>query len=272
MEIKRGYLGLLTTVVLVSLIFVTFSTAVPDGADNASTINATRRVEAAPESLWARAGNVTEADFSGRTVTRFWQGFYGNVTGVITLEDSGANVFYNWTALDPTGEIYAANGTSTVSWVDVQCLNYSATGFRNDTGTGGDGAGARGGYNLNGMNLSELHRAFGFNVTVPSPDNVSATFIETNTHVSFFTGSLQFDTTECPTAYVYDSTGTDVAGSFEEVIMWDPMNNATIWASILEDDLLGFDQRLHDFEMLVLENGAGTDLANTLYYFWVELE
>ena len=54
--------------------------------------------------------------------------------------------------------------------------------------------------------------------------------------------------------------------------MWDPTNNATIWTSILEDNLRGFDQRFHDFEMLVLENGAGTETSTTVYYFWVELE
>ena len=46
-----------------------------------------------------------------------------------------------------------------------------------------------------------------------------------------------------------------------------------IFASIIEEaSVLGFDDRDHDFEMLVLEDGHGTDLATTTYYFYVELE
>ncbi|MBI4154092.1 hypothetical protein HY501_02045 [Candidatus Woesearchaeota archaeon] len=258
--------------VLIAVLGTLTVQALPDGANNASSVNSTRGSATDPESLWARAGNVTEADFTGPSVTNFWQGFYGNVSGVITLEDSGANVLYNWSTANPSGEIYAANGTSTISWVDVQCLNYTATGYRNDTGTGGDGAGTRGGYNLNGMNLSELHRAFGFSLTSISADNVSATFLESNTHAQFETGTLTFSTTECPTSYIYDSTGDGIAGSFEEAILWDPMNNATIWAALLENDLAGFDQRAHDFEMLVLEDGSSGNAVNTIYYFWVELQ
>ena len=46
-----------------------------------------------------------------------------------------------------------------------------------------------------------------------------------------------------------------------------------IFASLLyEGDPVGFDGDKHDFEMLVLENGHGTNTAVTVYYFWVELE
>jgi hypothetical protein len=34
----------------------------------------------------------------------------------------------------------------------------------------------------------------------------------------------------------------------------------------------GFDQRTHDFEMIVGENGHGVDSDPTLYYFYLELE
>ena len=260
------FAGLLFLVlILATLISVT---ALPDGADNINTPNSSGRIAAAAESLVAIAGNVTEADFRGNSVTQFWQGFYGNISGVITLEDGGANVLYNWSTTSPSGEIYAANGTSTVNWLKVQCLNYTSNGFRNDSGAPG---GAAGDYSLNGMNLSELHRTFGFNSSAPGPDNVSATFKESNTHDNFDTGSLTFSTAECPTAYVFNQLDKPSVGSFEEVILWDPANNATIWTSILENDAQGFDQRFHDFEMVVLENGA-SDTATTTYFFWVELQ
>src|SRR3989338_10176635 len=266
MEFKRGTIIFLLIGLLAVFLFGTFSIAVPDGADNTAA-NSSGRVVAVAESLPAIAGNVTEADFSGVSTTRFWQGFFGNVSGVITLEDGGANVIYNWTATNPRGEIYAANGTSTINWLTVQCLNFTANGSRD----GVPQAGTAGDYNLNGMNLSELHKAFGFNITGLSPDNVSATFKESNTHEQFYTGALTFSAAECPTAYIFGNTEKSTVGEFEEVLMWDPSNNATIWTSILEDNLAGFDQKLHDFEMLVLENGAGTE-GTTTTYFWLELQ
>lgn len=268
LEKDGKYIYIALVVFLLMLATFMSTLALPDGADNATAINSTTRIAAGPQSLLARDGNVTEGDFTGFSLTNFWQGFYGNVTGVITLEDGVGNVFYNWTTTNPRGEIYAANETTSISWLKIQCLNYTASGenaTRNTSGTAG-------GYGTFGMNLTELHRAFGFNVSVPTVDNVSATFKESNTHDQFFVGALTFDSAECPTAYVLNSNGASAAGSFEEVILWDPGNNATVWASILEDNLRGFDQRFHDFEMLVLENGAGTDTATTLYYFWVELE
>ena len=50
-------------------------------------------------SLFAQAGNVTQLDLSGKQVTSHWAGFYGNVSGSMTLEDSTGNVFYNWSGL-----------------------------------------------------------------------------------------------------------------------------------------------------------------------------
>ena len=263
-KLKRRIFGIVLFL-LVIFAAVMSTLAIPDGADNATAVNATRRAANTPESLLAIAGNVTESDFTGFSVTNFWQGFYGNVSGIITLEDGIGNALYNWSTASPGGEIYAANQTTSISWTSVMCLNYSAAAPRNNSGTFG-------GYGTNTMNLSELHRAFGFNVSVPSSDNVSATFKESNTHDQFDTGSLTFSAAECPTAYVFNSADAPVAGQFEEVILWDPANNATIWASILENNLNGFDQRFHDFEMLVLENGAGTETTTTLYYFWVELQ
>ncbi|MBI4154189.1 hypothetical protein HY501_02545 [Candidatus Woesearchaeota archaeon] len=251
---------------LFSLSLLSTALAVPDGADNATTVNSTRRAPGSPAQLAAVAGNVTELVISGYTVTQSWQGYYGNVTGTITLEDSGGNVLYNWTATNPNGEIYASN--KTVLWTSIQCFNFTATGTMNLSADVSNG----GGYSLSGLNLSGLHQLYSINNTNPPVDSVNITFFETNVHQMFFTGPFQFDSAECPTAYMHDNSGAKTAGSFEEVLLWDPLTNQTVFASLLEDNLLGFDQRSHDFEMIVLEDGHGTDTANTLYYFYVEIE
>jgi hypothetical protein len=61
-------------------------------------------------------------------------------------------------------------------------------------------------------------------------------------------------------------------GHFEEVLLYEPSSTSVVFTSLIEDNLLGFDQRTHDFEMMVLENGHKTDVSPTPYYFFVELE
>ena len=72
-------------------------------------------------------------------------------------------------------------------------------------------------------------------------------------------------------ARIYGDTGAGVDTEFEEVLLKGG-SNETIFASILEEDMLGFNDASHDFQMLVLEDGHGTDTATRPYYFYVELE
>ena len=60
--------------------------------------------------------------------------------------------------------------------------------------------------------------------------------------------------------------------NFEEALLYEPNSQSVIFTSIIDEDVLGFDGRTHDFEMIVLEDGRGTDTATTTYYFYVELE
>ncbi|MCX6750028.1 MAG: hypothetical protein NTZ83_01070, partial [Candidatus Pacearchaeota archaeon] len=59
---------------------------------------------------------------------------------------------------------------------------------------------------------------------------------------------------------------------FEEVILYEPTTYSVVFASLLNENVLGFNNNPYDFEMLVLENGHLTDTSPTTYYFWVELE
>ena len=54
--------------------------------------------------------------------------------------------------------------------------------------------------------------------------------------------------------------------------MYEPQSSSVIFTSLLNENVFGFDNNPHDFEMLVLENGHLTDTSVTPYYFWVELE
>jgi hypothetical protein len=186
----------------------------------------------------AIAGNVTELTVSGITITQAWQGYFGNVTGAITLNDNGNHVMYNWSTTSPQGEIYASNASSVV-WSGIQCYNETT-------------------------NLSEFEQRFG--IGTADVDGLNETF-HLNNHAEFFTNSKQFTAGQCNNTKLYNSVGT---GTFDEVLLTD--GPSLVFASILLNNANGFDNIPHDFEMLVLEDGHGVDVSPTTYYFWVELE
>jgi len=211
----------------------------------------------------AYAGNVTELTVSGFTTTQTWQGYFGNVSGVIQLADNNDNVLYNWSLASPAGEVYASTN-QTITWGNVQCLNFTATGTQT-----GDTAG--GGTSVTGTNLTTLESQF--NVASDDVDGVNEPFSLLGPHDLFYTASQQFSVGECLSTLVYDSTGTGVDNNFEEVLLYEPTSTSVIFTSILDEaDTSGFDSGFHDFEMLVLEDGHGVDVTSTTYYFFVELE
>ena len=228
-----------------------------------------RRSERAPndtaQSIFAQAGNVTEMDIIGFSITQSWQGYFGNVSGTITLGDLSDNVLYNWSAVNPSGEVYATNATL-VSWVNIQCFNFTATG------TYASDVAQRGATSLYGTNLSLLENWTG--IAVGDVDGVDETFTLLGSgHDIFYTNNLEFAGGECRNTRLFGDTGAGVDGEFEEVLLYDPDNQAVIFTSLIENStVLGFDDGDHDFELIVLENGHSTDVAVTNYYFYLEIQ
>jgi hypothetical protein len=95
--------------------------AMPYGA-NVSRENDTVAPADDPDSINATAGNVSEITVYGFTTTKTWQGYSGNVTGVIQLADSSDNVMYNWTYANPKGEVYSSINDS-INLNFIQCFN-----------------------------------------------------------------------------------------------------------------------------------------------------
>lgn len=216
----------------------------PNGALSVTEQSSERGPEGTAANHSAYAGNVTEITISGDTLTQSWQGYFGNVTGGIQLQDASGNAMYNWSAASPSGEVFASIASS-ITWANIECFNWTANGTDLETT-----------YNIN-----------------DSVDGVNETFAAygTNPHADFTVGSVAFNsTTACMSADIYDSTGTSVDGTFEEVLLSDTTN--TIFAALLEQDVSGFDSASHDFEMLVLEDGHAGDTSTTPYFFYVEIE
>ncbi|MBR9705752.1 hypothetical protein GOV14_01835 [Candidatus Pacearchaeota archaeon] len=193
----------------------------------------------------AIAGNVTEITITGASITQAWQGYYGNVSGTIQLADSSDNIFYNWSTTDAEGEIFASTNDS-ISWSDVGCF-----ALTNDSISG---------------NLTLLESTFG--IASSDADGVNETFT-LNNHAGFSIATTSFSSGECNNTKVFGPNG---AATFDEALMYDSGTNSTVFASILSDDTSGFDSSVHDFEMLVLEDGHSGDVSTTPYFFYVELE
>ena len=209
----------------------------------------------------AGAGNVTSLKINSTIITKRWQGFYGNVTGLITLDDADNKTLYNWQLTSTQGEIYAANGSS-VSWSNVDCLNFSA----------GIGSGISSRYNITHLNN---FIGLGSDAEQSEEESVNRTFNMTYGDAGSGTSGETFDigsitinnAANCSMANMYANTGWQ-SSSFHEVILTD--NTSIIFASILEQDTTGFQNIGIDFEMIVGVNG--TDSSNVRnYYFYAEL-
>ncbi len=231
----RGVLALFVALAVFALPLVA---AEPSGA-TLTTGTSSRASLPGAGTLAVQAGNVTELNITGKSITSSWAGFYGEVSGTIVLEDANGNKFYDWTAASPQGEVYAAR-VNTITWSNVRCANASEIAAENTA-----------------LNMGS------------KADNITNTFSST-THPAFYVGSVSITANSCKSTNAYVNSASST--SFYNVLLSDGTGNI-IYTSILEQDATGFDGKTHDFELLVGEDGHGAAAGTTTtYYFWVELE
>ncbi len=229
--------------------------AVPVGPDTLTVFNSSRYNNTYLNGtlIAAEAGNVTGMNLVTNANTRAWAGYYGNVSGTIVLSDAGSNNLYTWAIANPTGEVYASNGSG-VSWSKVACVNLTANSSSNYP-----------------ANQSTIERFFGINVT--DRDGFNETFNSTfNDAAGFYVGATRIDDVpKCPMLFTHTS-GAYQTANFKEVLLTD--NSSVIFTALLNDSQTGFKggTELFDFQMLVAENGhLGQESSLTNYYFFVEL-
>ena len=207
----------------------------------------------------AQAGNVTALVIDHSRSTEAWQGYYGNITGTITLDDANNQTLYDWSLPNPTGEIYASND-SIVTWVNVYCMNVSSISI-NKTYNGII-------YSTNG---SDIELNFGINVT--DKDGLNETFNSTYSDTTGFSvgATLINNVDGCSMANPYTNQASSSA--WQEVLLSD--NTSLIFTALIRENANGFQAGstdTFDFQMLVLEDGhVGSETATTPYYFFVEL-
>jgi hypothetical protein len=193
----------------------------------------------ANQNVNAQAGNVTQLSITALSVTKTWQGYYGNISGAIVLQNSNNKTFYNWTMASASGKIFASRASNAV-FTAVNCTNSTQRGTE-ETALG---------------------------VVTGDADSVASTF-SGNTHPAFSVGTQSITANQCNATNAFGSTGPQAANFFQ-VLLSDSSSN-TIYTTILNGSRAGFDGSNWDFELLVGQNGHAGGSTVTPYYFFVEL-
>ena len=202
-----------------------------------------------PESIEAIAGNLTQIHITGITQTKSWQGFFGNVTGTITLEDAAGNRFYDWSAVNPQGQVYASIN-ETISWSTVECAPM----------------------HTDNTFLGRWHTVYGMNNS--DYDSINNTFNLTS-HPEIYVG---YETINgCPTTNPFVNSASQ-QDDFFNLLLTSDSQSTLVFTTILETretgvrgSKEGFDGGMYDFQLLVAEDGSQGNSDTTTYYFWVEI-
>ncbi|MBN1156164.1 hypothetical protein JXA85_00975 [Candidatus Woesearchaeota archaeon] len=237
-------------ILLFALLMLDVSLAVPGGpnvtyiANYTSSTTGSRLVDNANHTGGVIAVmnlNLTQQDVH-------WKAYVGNVTGRLALQDSDNYAIYDWSFATITGEVYATRASS-VTWSGVRCANSSDIDIE----------------------MTEMNHT----ATYTPLDNISTTFLsDRNNHDSFVAGPLTVSANECNYSMQTYVNGTNQTSSeyFEEVLLYDPAVNKTIYTTIIEGDQWAYHTGwTFDYQLLVAEKGEPTFSGVTPYYFYVEL-
>jgi hypothetical protein len=188
----------------------------------------------------AQGGNITQVNIEAITITKSWQGYYGNITGNIVLEDGNNNSFYSWgNSSSMAGEVYATRN-STIQWQNIRCLN-GAERTAEETYLG---------------------------QFAGSGDSITNTFNKT-AHPSFYVGTVPIGNNTCFSTNV-NVNGSTQNDSFYQLLLSDDANNS-VYTTIIENKKNAFNGQIADFQLMVGENEHTGNEGPTSYYFFVEL-
>jgi hypothetical protein len=238
---KSNQREIITTllVVIIAIIVITMTTtAEPQGPTSLTELNSERYEGANAYALDAQAGNVTELSISATTISRFWAGYYGNISGTVVLANANNNSLYEWNATNPQGEIYASRNSS-LQWVSVTCADDSLI----------------------------LQEEIDMNMGT-SPERINVTF-QYQSHPEFYVGSNPITQNTCRSTNLYDNTGFQTNSFFQVLLM---EGSTAIYTTIISPETIGFDGNEYDFQMIVPEDGSNANVDTTTYYFYVEIE
>jgi len=190
-------------------------------------------------------GGYTQLTPNQTQQSKIWQGFYGNITSIVTLANSAGKSFYNWSVLNVSGMLYATTNN-----------NPSWAGTTND------------------VSASKVDELWGFGAW---SDNAIQTFTANN-NTAFTIGrgpesiSIAANTRDSMNTF---SGGAIVPGAFEEVLL---ANDATqtqkdsiIFASFINNLKTSFNSSVQTHYQIIVPNNQHNSTTLDVYYFFFEL-
>lgn len=196
----------------------------------------------APDSHTADRSTITTMVLTSVQQNQQWKAYVGNVTGSLTLDDADSFTIYDWslgTSID--GEVYAST-SNTLDFSSIACADTATIGSENT-----------------------FH-----NMTAGQVDNINGTFNST-LHSSFVVAgnTIAADTCSAQALFVNDARQAPGSGADFQQILLEENTNELVFVSLLNDNTVGFDGDIYDFQMIVAESSVKS--SATPYYFYVEL-
>ncbi|CAG0977204.1 hypothetical protein METP3_01858 [Methanosarcinales archaeon] len=227
---KINFNAVLSAAVLVlALLFIagTASAAIGDNdLDRSLIINGTNETQPLREgqnSSQSAGGYITQIDLYQQTnQTQNWQGYFGNVSGIITLSGSNGTEMYNWTVNVTNRSIYAIDNDTFTAWDTL--------------------------YEANITNLDEIW--FGSEVM---PDTIKNTYKAGDGNRTFVDTSINAShvhTTNGFLDHVIQSVDTNATVTKGEVL----------WAAVVEEPKLNYKGEYSNYELLVPVNGTSPNV------------
>ncbi|MFA5856927.1 MAG: hypothetical protein WC867_06210 [Candidatus Pacearchaeota archaeon] len=249
---KRGKnRGLKEICLVIAIIFLSIAMIVffaknvyaadPEGPGSITIISNETKATTSAQVINISGGYIANINITATIQNPRWKAFVGNVLGSFTLADASGAQIYDWTFSTTTGRIYATRNSSFVTWSQINCSNATT---------------------LEAENSALSHTS--------ANDNLTSTFNITNgaTHSSFYVGNRQIAANRCPTLNTYIGNNTQDS-DFEEMALYDGYN--IVYATILENNLGGYDDTNYDFQMIVPERGDPGFTGATAYYLYIEI-
>lgn len=230
-------------VLAAALLLVTTVLAVtnPQGASWSRLSNTTKGAASATQ-IATYGGNISGLNLATHTQTEKWAGYFGNVEGNLTLDDSDGDTMYQWALDSVSGEVLATSNGTTPTWSalvnQTDCTLLEAT----VTGTG--------------------------------EDKESATFATGTLSGTFIVAGRDLSkATSCGTQ-TYNVTET---GAWDEVIVSDAAGSLNIFTTFIANNSAQndgsnggcFNGQTCDYQIILPENGSNTIPTN--YFFYVEI-
>jgi hypothetical protein len=234
-QTKWFFIGLIGLLVLSGTVLALPSAPIIQYVSNSSAVTGlANRSTDMPGTITTIVLSANQQDFK-------WKAYVGNVTGKVALDDANGKSIYDWNlGTAGGGEVYVSR-FSNINWASMACALQATI----DTESAAVG------------------------ISTSAGDGINRTFNET-THRAFSVGTVPIS--GCRSIATYINDVPQVMGPsayFQEVLLRDTVSGNMVYSTLMESAHLGYDNQLHDFQLLVAENESAT--VPTTYFFWVEL-